>query len=622
MKLKLFGYQIGQVRDLEYRQSLVTDPWLSRMTQIVGCGILAHWIAMMLLTHFRGHFTSTVTYGLNYGFLGPLSIIVCIGSFLKRTQRTFLWDIFLMINSVAWVLVTLIQAHLCMEKITLEPGCNGDNLSIRANQGLYITFGPFIHLYTHSTRKAIYGVLLFLIDLYLGVLVFVGDPSQFSLYVLIVVFQLFMFVFAIALDNHRYASYKLRVGLKKEMIEKERAEEKKRQLTGYVFHEIRVPLNTMIQSVNLLEQGNPQQLDSGLIDVLNTGLRSIETLLNDVLDFQKIAEGFFQLNPQPCDIHQSILTVVHVMSAAANAKGVAVSTKLDMNVPRCIILDDFRFRQIVANLVSNAIKFTPECKQITVETALVSPLESDSVEIYIGVIDEGIGISAENIKKLFKPWVQIDAQRNQGGKGSGLGLAICANIVTAIGGTYGIESVEGSGSTFWFRFAAKVANPPPPSPTVTRTSFMKDSPAATLPATSPANAQLRVLIVDDDAISRTLMARIVTSLGHEVSTASDGQEVVDIFAALDVPGEVPYDAMFIDNYMPRMNGSDAIRWLRDHGWTDLIIFCTSGVSLSEEEQEIYKAGANRVLRKPVGLSVIRESLIWVAQARKNSFSGM
>ncbi|KAI8817400.1 uncharacterized protein EV422DRAFT_223174 [Fimicolochytrium jonesii] len=616
-KMRLFGIRFAQKREAEYHESLLADRWLSRITKVVGVGILAHWGGMMLLTHFNGQFQSTYTWGVDFGLLGPLSVVAAIGSFRKDWQKSRIWDFLLMLNSVAWVVVALIEDHRCRNDPV--PECATDNYPTRANEGLYITFGPFIQLYIFNTHKGLYGFVLFLTDLYLGILVFMGDSSQFTLYILITVFQIFMFIFAIILDNHRRTSFKLQVDLNNEILETKRVEEKKRQLTGYVFHEIRVPLNTLIQSVNLLEKGGAKDYDASLIEVLNTGLRSIETLLNDVLDFQKIAEGFFQLNPQPCDIHQSILTVVHVMAASANAKGVIVSTNLDLNVPRCIVLDDFRFRQVLANLISNAIKFTPERKAITVETAVVGPSNGETVEVYVGVSDEGIGISAENIAKLFKPWVQIDAQLNQGGKGSGLGLAICANIIQAIGGTYGIESTVGAGSTFWFRFSAKTCSVG--SKPASRTpSSSKNSPILSAKATALTIAAksipLHILIVDDDKISRMMMQRIMKSLGHTADIASDGQEVVDLFGAYPKVGECPFDAMFIDNFMPRMNGTEAIKWLRSHGWSELLIVSTSGVSLVEEERSIYDAGANKILRKPISIDVVRDTLEWIGKSRR------
>ncbi|KAI8903916.1 hypothetical protein DFJ77DRAFT_481377 [Powellomyces hirtus] len=610
--MPFFGSRFARADELKYHQSLLNDPWLARMTKVVGIGMLLHWIGMVLLTHFLHLLATPYTWGVDFGLLLPLTILACIGSFRKDFQQNRVFDISIMFNSIAWVLVGVVHENVCKVSPTIE--CQTDNLPIRANMGLYITFGPFIQLYVFNTHKLIYAIVLLLMDIYLGTLVFIGPSSQFPLYILIVVFQAFMFLFAIILDNHRRTSFKLQVDLNNEIEETRRVEEKKRQLTGYVFHEIRVPLNTLIQSVNLLEQDHAN-LDKDLVEVLNTGLRSIETLLNDVLDFQKIAEGFFHLNPQPCDIHQSILTVVHVMTASANAKGVTISTNLDLNVPRCLILDDFRFRQVLANLVSNAIKFTPERKAITVQTSVMS-LSMDSVDVCVAVNDEGIGISPENIQRLFKPWVQIDAQINQAGKGSGLGLAICANIVQAFGGTYGIDSIVGSGSTFWFRFTAKVglirSRSPSKSPSIALEASPMKAPLAIL------EAPLHILIVDDDKISRMMMQRILKSLGHATELAADGQEVVDRFVDFPVVGECPFDAIFIDNYMPRLTGGEAIKWLRSHGWTDLVIVSTTASSLIEEERQLYDAGANRIVRKPISIDVVREVLEWVRNTKKVS----
>ncbi|KAJ3169786.1 hypothetical protein HDU88_000423 [Geranomyces variabilis] len=605
------GSRFTRDDEYKYRQLLLDHLWLTRMRKIVGVGMVVHWISLVLLTHYMDLLSAQYTMIMDFGLLLPLTIFAGVISFRNEFQRNRICDIWMMVNSVAWVFLAVVQDHLCLRQPT--PTCNVDNTPIRANMGLYITFGPFIQLYVFNTNKPIYAVILLAVDAYLGAMVFTGPTSQYPLYILIVVFQIFMFLFAIILDDHRRTSFQLQQDLNHEIEETKRVEEKKRQLTGYVFHEIRVPLNTLIQSVNLLQQ-DKANLDKDLIEVLNTGLQSIETLLNDVLDFQKIAEGFFHLNPQPCDIHQSILTIVHIMAASANAKGVTVSTDLDLNVPRCLILDDFRFRQVLANLVSNAIKFTPERKGITVHTAIMG-LSLESADIYVSVKDEGIGISAENIKRLFKPWVQIDAQINQAGKGSGLGLAICANIVQAFGGTYGIESAVGSGSTFWFRFAATMGSAKSRVPSKCPSLALVDAPQTPL---VPVETPLRILIVDDDKISRMMMQRIVKSLGHATELAADGQEVVDRFAGYANVNACPFDAIFIDNYMPRMTGTEAIKWLRSHGWADLVIVSTTASSLIEEERQLFDAGANRIARKPININVVREILAWVRSGSNTS----
>ncbi|KAJ3150698.1 hypothetical protein HDU86_006315 [Geranomyces michiganensis] len=605
----------------KYSELLLDHLWLSRVKKIVGIGMVLHWISMVVLTHMLDLLSATYTMIMDFGILLPLTLVSTLGCFRKEFQRNRVFDFCLMINSVAWVFLAVVQDHLCKEAPTAT--CQVDNTPIRANMGLYITFGPFIQLYVFDTHKLMYAVVVLAVDVYLGALVFVGPTSQYPLYIIIVVFQMFMFLFAMILDDHRRTSFQLQQALAHEIEETKRVEEKKRQLTGYVFHEIRVPLNTLIQSVNLLQQ-DKANLDKDLIEVLNTGLHSIETLLNDVLDFQKIAEGFFHLNPQPCDIHQSILTIVHIMAASANAKGVAVTTDLDLNVPRCLVLDDFRFRQVVANLVSNAIKFTPERKNITVHTSVMS-MSLESADVCVAVRDEGIGISAENIKRLFKPWVQIDAQVNQAGKGSGLGLAICANIVQAFGGTYGIDSTVGSGSTFWFRFSANVGLVRSRVPSKAPSLALVDAAAPTSKASAPPAAAvvetpLHILIVDDDKVSRMMMQRILKSLGHTTELAADGQEAVDRFAAFPVPNKCPFDAIFIDNYMPRMTGTEAIKWLRSHGWTDILIVSTTASSLIEEERGLFDAGANRVARKPININVVREILAWV-RCGKSTESG-
>ena len=222
-----------------------------------------------------------------------------------------------------------------------------------------------------------------------------------------------------------------------------------------LFHEMRVPLNTVILSMNDFENEDIQMSPSTKENVerINNGLNTIINIINDSLDFRKMSEGKMRIVESPFEYHQMIREVVHTMESGWKSKGVNFTLDLDSkieNIATKQLGDSNRLRQVIANFLSNAVKFTPNNGKITLRTVL-EEMTKDYIWVYTHISDSGVGIRKEDQSKLFKPFVQIDPEKLQGGKGSGLGLSIVANIINSMNGTYGLQSEYGKGSTFWFR---------------------------------------------------------------------------------------------------------------------------------------------------------------------------
>ena len=576
---------------------------------------MVHWVAMILLSYFPGGGSSVIIYPstniMLYGLLLPTSLAMSIVCFVEKWHTTIAFDLFTALYSFTWTLVALIHETIC--KFSDNPLCQVDNVVIQANTALYILFGPFIQLFVFNTNKETYAVILLFVAIWLGIIVFTGPYNQYPVYVFITVFQVFMMVFSVILDYQMRTSYTLEISLSNKVEETRKAREAERavqeaktQLTNYIFHEIRVPLNTLVLTADLLEHACSTEIE--LFQALRTGLSSIETVISDVLNFQKISEGHVEFKKEPFVVRNSIETVLQVMNASAASKDMPMVALLDSRMDGLYVAgDEFRFRQVLSNLVSNAIKFNARGKKITVKSELRGiDMGAQCADVYVSVSDQGIGISDEQKKRLFQPFVQIDPEKNQSGKGTGLGLAICANIIAAANGVYGIDSKPGEGATFWFqvRFTTFATTPEQAKRRLSEDA----SQVAQLPS-------LHFLVCDDDPTSRMVMERILKSLGSTCRVMSDGSEMVQYFGSLTVQSDCKFDAVLTDNMMDRMSGIDATRWLRAHGWAKLIIVAITGAANFEEERDFYEAGATMIKQKPVNIRVIREIIQWVHEIK-------
>jgi len=370
-----------------------------------------------------------------------------------------------------------------------------------------------------------------------------------------------------------------------------------------LFHEMRVPLNSVILSMNDIESDDTfkHSLSKDMLDNferIDTGLNNIITILNDSLDFRKMSEGKLQITNNPFLYRDMIDDVVHSMESNWKSKNIRFvldyDTRID-DIPKKLLGDRNRLRQVVANYLSNAVKFTPVNGQVTLQV-LMEGNEDGVVTIYTHVQDTGIGIKKEDQAKLFKPFVQINPEKNQGGKGSGLGLSICANIIKSMGGEYGLISDYGQGSIFWYRIKLKISDED-----VKTQKVVVVKPDETVPS-----KRLNILITDDDNATRKIMRRLLEKIGNTVDEAEDGIYCLEMVDKMSQEGK-EYDVIFIDNLMPRMNGMETIRILRKRKYTGPIISLT-GSGDASVTQDLLSAGANRVMLKPATLKMIKDVL--------------
>ena len=514
---------------------------------------------------------------------------------------------------------TLLKTFLCYYGIEAPQACSAEARPISdANYSIiYLLLGPFLILNVMNNRlKYQIPAIIIIIGMLILALILVTPKktvlTYFGLLFIVGAQIMAVLVYRSRERSQRYRfivnakNLRLTDELRHEIQAKTAAqmkaldeENKRTQFTNILFHEMRVPLNSVILSMNDIESDdsfkktlNPDMLEN--FDRIDSGLNAIITVLNDSLDLRKMNEGKLQITNEPFNYYTTLKEVMHSMESGWKSKDIDFHFEWDdnLNIPYLLLGDKNRLRQVVANYVSNAIKFTPPGGVITLKV-IMETRDDEKVTIYTQVEDTGIGIRKEDQKKLFKPFVQIDAAKLQGGKGSGLGLSIVASIIQSMNGQFGIISEYGSGSIFWFRVTLKISDQQ------TNVQQMIEYESSKKP--QPVRP-LHILVTDDDTATRKIMRRLLTRMGHTVDEAEDGIECLEKFQS----GEV-YDVMFIDNLMPRMNGLDAIRILRSRGYTAPIVSVT-GSGDEKSRQELMDVGATRVMLKPATAPMISNVL--------------
>ena len=310
-------------------------------------------------------------------------------------------------------------------------------------------------------------------------------------------------------------------------------------------HELRTPLNGVIGMVDLLSQTALDARQKRYVDVARASATLLLSVINDVLDFSKIETGRFDLERVEFSFADVIEEVSTTLELAAEEKGLELTCQTDPALAEPLVGDAARLRQVLVNLITNAIKFTA-CGEVGVRATLDAE-RTDAPYARIEVRDTGVGIATEAQGRLFKPFSQIDASSTRPHGGTGLGLAICRELVHRMGGEIGVESSAGQGAVFWFTIRLER-----PNRAVVPTDRVH---------VAPHLAGVRVLAVDDNATNREILRANLSTAGVRCDVASSGDEALRMLAVAAESGW-PYALAVLDQHMPGMDGSELARRIR------------------------------------------------------------
>jgi len=363
----------------------------------------------------------------------------------------------------------------------------------------------------------------------------------------------------------------------------EAASSAKSEFLATMSHEIRTPLNGVIGTAELLRTSALTPVQRGHVETIHESGQLLLTLLNDILDLSRIEAGKLAIEKRSFDLHHALTSAVELWAPVARAKGLKLECVLADFMPTTVEGDETRVRQIVSNLVSNAVKFTANGS-----VRLTASSEGGTVSI--AVRDTGCGIDSDVLPKLFQKFSQGDASVTRRHGGTGLGLAICKHLAELMGGSIAVSSAPDQGSIF----TVKLALPP----------VSASSARPPMNATPSTSRGLHLLVAEDNAINRKLIEHMLEALGHACDFAEDGEQAV-IRAS-----ERTYDAILMDVQMPVLDGISAARKIRAvPGPTAATrIIAVTANAMTGDKEKYLAAGMDGYISKPVSLTELARVL--------------
>lgn len=393
--------------------------------------------------------------------------------------------------------------------------------------------------------------------------------------------------------------------------EAERANEAKSAFLATMSHEIRTPLNGVLGMAELALKTELNAKQQKYVGGIKQSGNTLLTMLNDILDISKIESGHMELEQASFCLSTVVVEAVELMSAAADTKGIAISHSLPQELPRAFIGDAARLRQVILNLIGNAIKFTDQ-GGVAIDVSS-TPTAEGKHAVTLRVADSGIGIPPEAQQTIFESFRQADSSTTRRFGGTGLGLSICSQIIDLMNGSIRVESEPGEGSVFIIELELAATIDPPEN--VRQESITVERAEATSSTHDPiepieVTSTLNILLADDAILNQEIASELLQIMGHHVDIAGNGQEAVTLWEAGD------YDLILMDVEMPEMDGLEATAAIRhkEAGDSHVAIVAMTAHALPEFREKTRLAGMDSFITKPVDPEKLQQVIEGVMNA--------
>ena len=382
------------------------------------------------------------------------------------------------------------------------------------------------------------------------------------------------------------------------------ANEAKSYFLSTMSHDIRTPMNAIIgMNEMILRDSNNEEIRMYAENIRASG-KTLLGIINDILDFSKIEAGKMEIIEVDYNFASLLNDIVYMVQRKADEKNLEFNLEIDENIPRCLRGDEIRIKQVIINILSNAVKYTNEGGVVFSIKSNKCEDEPDYVNLHVSVKDTGIGIRQEDLDKLFVAFERIDEKINRNIEGTGLGMAIAQSFLSMMGSTINVESEYGKGSEFYFDLKQKVVNQEPVGEyNVAYKHFLLEKEQYKVQFVAP---DAKILVVDDNEINLKVFVNLLRDTRIQIDTALSGDACIDLYKRNH------YDVIFLDHMMPNKDGIDTLKDMKacaDTPNQNRPIICLTANAVIGMREKYINAGFDDYLTKPIDTALLEEMLI-------------